>query len=117
MWRRVFALAMLLPWSASAQDISHVSVFDPDRRLVKTLESASELAAFGELWRGRTAQEGQLTGASLYAIVVIQRGSRRSYRWFYDPTGFTQVLSVLRVPVYRLSAPEAFNRLLGIGAL
>jgi hypothetical protein len=26
-----------------------------------------------------------------------------------------QILSVLRVPVYRLSAPEAFNRLLGIG--
>ncbi len=116
MRRRAFALAMLLPWSASAQDISRVSVLDPDRRLVKTLESAGDLAAFGKLWKGRTAQEGRLTGASLYAIVVVQRGGRGE-RWFYDPIGFTQILSVLRSPVYRLSAPDAFNKLLGIGAL
>jgi hypothetical protein len=48
--------------------------------------------------------------------IVIQHSDRRSERWFYDPAGIVQVLSIWKTPVYRLPSPEGFNEFLGIKA-
>jgi hypothetical protein len=112
MLKRLLALTLLQPVSAFAQDISKVSVLDQNFQLVKTLTSARDLAAFDELWSGKTVQESALGSGFLYKIDIHRGG--RSVRWLYDPAGFLKVLSKSRTPVYGLSARQAFNRLLAI---
>jgi hypothetical protein len=112
MLKRIFALMLLLPAPALAQDIARVSVRDRNFELVKTLAAAPDLAAFEALWAGKTVREPASRSGFTYKIDVERGG--RSVRWLYDPAGFLQVLSVSRTPVYGVSAPQAFNRLLAI---
>jgi len=115
MLKRFLALLLLTPTSLYAQDISAVTVLDPDSQLVKTLTSARDLAAFNELWSAKMARESGRVSGSVYKIIVVRQGGR-SARWFYDPAGFLQVLSKSRTPVYGVSDREAFNRLLAINS-
>jgi hypothetical protein len=112
MLKRFLALMLLLPGPVLAQDIARVSVRDWNFALVKTLTSAPDLAAFDALWSGKTVREPASPSGFIYKIIVERGG--RSVRWLYDPAGFLQVLSVSRTPVYGISEPQAFNRLLAI---
>jgi hypothetical protein len=112
MLKRFLALVLLLPGSVLAQDIARVSVRDGNFALVKTLTSAPDLAAFDALWSGKTVREPASRSEFIYKIVVERGG--RSVSWLYDPAGFLQVLSAGRTPVYGISEPQAFNRLLAI---
>ena len=112
MLKRLLVLMLLLPVPALAQDIAKVSVRDQNFEVVKTLTSAPDLAAFNALWAAKTVREPASRSEFIYKIVVERGG--RSVSWLYDPAGFVQVLSVGRTPVYGVSDPQAFNRLLTI---
>ena len=112
MLKRLLVLMLLLSGPALAQGVSKVSVRDQNSELVKTLTSARDLAAFEALWSAKTVREPASRSEFIYKIVVERGG--RSVSWLYDPAGFVQVLSVSRTPVYEVSDPQAFNRLLAI---
>jgi hypothetical protein len=112
MMRRLLGLVLFWPLSAAAEDITKVTVLDAEFRLIRTITSAPDLAAFGELWVKRTMQGPDVAMRPAYKIDIHSAG--RSYRWLYDPAGLAQTLSKKKSPVYRLSSPAAFNELLAI---
>jgi hypothetical protein len=111
----VCSVATAWPLSAVAGDVVLVEVLNAEFQSIRTIDSVPDLAAFSKLWTTRVKANVDTTMRSRYAI-VIQQGNGRSARWFYDPAGMAQVLSIWKAPVYRLSSPEAFNAFLGIGA-
>jgi hypothetical protein len=104
---------------ANATEIVLVTVRDSEFRVIKTLTSATELAAFSELW-SKKRQEASMEpfrnlDSYLYKI-DIELTPKRGDRWLYDPAGVTQVLTKTIVPRYHIDSPERFNALLGIEA-
>jgi hypothetical protein len=97
-----------------AQDIMRVAVLELDRdnRLVQTISSAEDLAAFREIWSTRV-KEGAATAMRPTYKIAIQ-GAGRSETWLYDPQGLARVLTIKTASVYRLPSAAAFNKLLGI---
>ena len=109
-------LAAVFPALAESTIKVTVTALDGNFQPVRTITSGAELAAFDEHWAGRVKQRG---GAELRPPYAPQyriniQSDRRGESWHYDPAGLVRVLSVLRVPIYRLPSPAAFNALLGI---
>lgn len=94
--------------------IDHVVVRDmrhPDFPVVRTIDSAEELKAFRTIWTNREKLPPETAVQVQYRFDILTGGHGDA--WLYDPAGLTRVLSKARTPVYRLSSPEVFNRLLG----
>jgi hypothetical protein len=108
-------LAAVVPALAENTIKVTVTALKGDGQPVRTITSAPDLAAFDEHWAGRVRQRRDPTNRAhnpQYRINI--QTDRRSESWFYEPAGLVRVLSVMRVPVYRLPSAAAFNTLLGI---
>jgi hypothetical protein len=82
-----------------------------DFTVVRTISSAEELKAFSTIWSNREKLPPETVVQVQYKFEILSGG--RGDAWLYDPAGLTRLLSKARTPVYRLSSPEVFNRLLG----
>ena len=110
---RCFSVLMLIwPLSAAAGNVTQVSVLDEEFRPIRTLQSASDLTAFEQLWLEREKQGPDVAMRAVYKIDIESAG--RSDRWLYDPAGLVRRLTKRKSPVYRLPSASAFNQLLAI---
>jgi hypothetical protein len=98
--------------TAVADNVMLVKVLNAEFQSIRTITSVPDLAVFSKLWASRVKVNANTAMRPKYAI-VIQQSNGRSERWFYDPAGIVQVLSIWKTPVYRLSSPEGFNEFLG----
>ena len=104
-------MAVLFSSCAQAQPVTKVSVFDADGS-GKVLTTKDELSHFERLWLTKTEQTPPAKLKWLYKIDVTAQS--KGDRWLYDTAGWVRVLSMRQTPVYKISAVEEFNKLLGI---
>ena len=99
------------PILAASPAISRVIVRNATLDEIKTLISSAEIGEFIQHWSTRKRSPA---AAHLFDYRIDLQYADRSERWRYDRSGFAQVLSKARVPVYQIASPNSFNSLLGI---
>ena len=97
--------------AASGSDISHVSVRNKNFEVVKVIKDQQSLQQFEKAWKEKKKIKNSPLTQWLYKIDIEGKGY--GGRWLYDPTGYLQVLSKVKTPVYRISDAESFNKLIG----
>jgi hypothetical protein len=105
-------MAVVLIGGCTSSAPTRVSVRDAHFDLVKELPP-SELSEFQRQWENKQVVETPPSdlGGEHYKVDVGHRGG--GGRWLYYTTGHVQSLSHHVTPVYKLSDPEAFNKLIG----
>jgi hypothetical protein len=123
MMRRLFMSAVsALMFRAPAPQLVKVTVWSAGFKVIKTIETDAELAAFAAVWSQKIAlPRGTKAPWEYYLDLREVRGRKYSTRrMLYDPHGFAKVLAVpffgIYIPVYRIESPDELNRLLGIDA-
>jgi len=114
--------AMAWRWrgpAAWARGIVSVSVRDHNFKLVKTITSERELAAFREMWSEIIEAEPRLWQPTIhYKLDIQHQQAEHSNRWLYDPVGLVRLVAILRAiwvaPLYKLPSPAEFNKILGL---
>ena len=110
--RRITVVVLLFLSGCSAGPITSVTVRDAQFKVVKQL-TASELAAFERHWSSKVEVKASLEDAGgRHFKLDVERGEKGN-RWLYQTSGYVEVLSVLKKPVYRVREPESFNELIG----
>lgn len=100
--------------TSAPKPIESVTVRDADFEIVKVLGEA-EVREFESLLQQKDVVEAPFregTGRRHYKLDVGRSGTS-GRRWLYETTGHVTVLSAMRMPVYRLRDPGAFNRVIG----
>ena len=107
-------LASLLPALASAQEITRVTVVHQKTyNVVTTLSDAGALATFERHWNAKIPSGFTPEPHWVYKIDI--ETAQNSDRWLYDPRGWTKLRSNTETQAYKLSTPDDFNSILGIG--
>jgi len=96
----------------SPVSIAGVSIRDDQFQVVVNLTPA-ELSQFQQQWEDKKVVEVTLSdvGGRHFKLDIDYRRTRD--RWLYQTTGYVQVLSKAKTPVYKVPNPKAFNRLIG----
>jgi len=111
--------------------ISVLCFWRPPSRLVKitvwhrmtvigTITDETTLAAVDALWSAKIALPRATRTTFQYSLDLQRlRGAKSSStRWLYNAEGLARVLAIpvfgIHIPVYRIPAPDALNRLVGI---
>ena len=89
-----------------------VTVRNKEFEIVKSL-SADEVVEFERLWQDKSEVSVPLNDAGGTHFKLDLTYGDDSDRWLYQTSGFVQMLSIDKSPVYQLRVPEAFNRLIG----
>ena len=107
-------ILMILLVSAFACNgaFQEVKVMDRNGQSIKVLRDPSELQILAQHWSQRQ-EKGKPANISWIFHVNIRQGGDWT-TWLYHPDGWMQVLTKQRVPTYKISEPEAVNKLLGI---
>jgi hypothetical protein len=100
--------------SKTSTAVEKVVVRDAEFKLLKTLETASELAEFNRIWvqKGKEAEPLSVELPTQYKLDVSVNG--QSTRYLYEPDGRTRVLTKGPAPVFRVKDVGDFNQLLGV---
>jgi hypothetical protein len=104
-------LAILLATQSIAGEISRVTVRNQNFDIVKVINDKAVLQQFEMIWNTRAKLKSSVNPQWLYKIDIEDKG--RGDRWLYDPSGYVQVLSKAKVPLYKIPAPNSFNQMIG----
>ncbi len=102
----------LTPMISIAGEISRVTIRSEKFDVISILEDAKAIQAFEVLWKTKTKFPSPVETKLSHKIDIESKG--RSERWLYSPEGFVRVLSKSKVPTYRISSVDEFNRLIGL---
>jgi hypothetical protein len=108
----VASLALISTMACASGPVTGVTIRDADLAVVKELNEA-ELTEFNQQWRAKIEVETDLKEArgKHFKLDLAQDGS--GGRWLYHTTGIIFLVAHNRQPVYRISDPGAFNKLIG----
>ena len=104
-------LILLTVVTASAGDISLVSVRNKDFQVIKVINDQKSLQQFEKAWKEKKKTKNPSHPNWLFKIDIEGKG--HGDRWLYDPSGLVQVLSKIRTRIYEISDAESFNKLIG----
>ena len=105
----LFLALVLLPISTLAEELTSVTVQSKNFEVIKEIRNQNSLLEFRDHWNKKEKVADDTIHHPEYKIDIVPGD-----RWLYDPTGYTRVLSKAKVPIYKISKPEEFNRLLCI---
>ena len=100
---------LLLPATSLAGEISSVTIRDKNFAVIKVLSDETSMPSFNGYWNKKAKMTDDVPMKPLYMIDIPP-----GHRWLYDPAGYVRVLSKAKVPIYQISSPGDFNKLLGI---
>ena len=95
-----------------AGEISKVTIRNEHFDVITVLEDAKAIQSFEVLWKRKTKFPSPVETKLSHKIDIESKG--RSERWLYSPEGFVRVLSKSKVPTYRISSVDEFNKLIGL---
>ena len=102
----------LAPVISIGGEISRVTIRNENFNVIIVLEDAKAIQSFEVLWKRKTKFPSPVETNLFHKIDIESKG--RSERWLYSPEGFVRVLSKSKVPTYRISSVDEFNRLIGL---
>ena len=105
-------LLCLAPVISIGGEISRVTIRNENFNVIIVLEDAKAIQSFEVLWKRKTKFPSPVETNLFHKIDIESKG--RSERWLYSPEGFVRVLSKSKVPTYRISSVDEFNRLIGL---
>ena len=115
--RDVMRLTLLIAFIALVSACVHgpitaVAIRDSDFKVIKKL-SATELAQFELQWNEKARVDASLKEVGGMHLKLDILREDEGDRWLYQTTGYVQVLSVWKTPVYKVPDPTVFNELIG----
>ena len=112
-------LILFMPLFVYAGELTEITIFDlsgeTPQLLKKKITEQDTLSRFAGLWRQKKSVELEAKYKWRYKLNIIYKQRKRgSSTWFYDPSGYTRLLTKRKTPDYQLLSPDELNRLLGI---
>ena len=96
--------------TAFASRSTGITILDDKFQVVYVLNGRKAVAAFNAHWSNKQKVSASKIVPHWQYKIDLKDGTR----WLYDPTGYTQVVSQKKSPIYRIRSTTQFNKLIGI---